>query len=197
MKRRSLLQSLATVPAAGLLRAQQPVVPPKPTPVAIEEIPVIESTIPDIAAVTLPTFFSETQFRTLAKLCDLIAPQINDVPGALAGGAPQFLDFLLGQSPGARQTLYREGLDGLNKQSEQRFHVPFDKSTKAQADELLAPLCKQWTFEAPDEFAAFLRTAKQDILSATENSYEWIQVMSRRVRSANGVGMYWFPIENL
>jgi hypothetical protein len=195
MKRRSVLQVLTAAPAAaGLLRAQTPAIPPKPTPVAIEETPVIEGTIPDFAGNTVCTFFSADQFAALGRLSDLIVPAMKEVPGALGTQAPQFLDFLVGQSGEARQKLYRTGLDTLNARSKQLFHVSFAETNQAQADEILAPLRQPWTAR-PDEFTAFLRTAKSDVLQATQSSQDWIHTMSKRVRSAGGVGTYWFPID--
>jgi hypothetical protein len=94
MNRRQLLQGFTALPAAGLLRGQQPVVPPKPTPAAIDETPVIESTVPDIAAAPLHSYFDKDQFDTLRRLSDVIAPAAGGVPGALAAGVPEFLDSL-------------------------------------------------------------------------------------------------------
>ncbi len=194
MKRRSVLKAFATLPAATLLPAQQPIVPPKSTPAALEEIPVIESTIPDIAGTTVASFFSEAQLSALRHLSDLIVPALNDVPGALAAQVPEFLDSLISQSPGARQAMYRGGLDDLNSRTERHFHVPFAKTNQVQADEILTPLRAQWTAN-PDHFVVFLRTAKADILQATQSSQDWIRVMSKRARSAGGLGTYWFPVE--
>jgi hypothetical protein len=194
MKRRSVLQTLAALPAASLLKAQPPVVPPKPSPAAVEEIPAIESTIPDMAGNTVPSFFSQTQMAALGRLSELIAPAMNGVPGAREARAPEFLDFLISKSPADRQELYRHGLDELNSRARSEFHLPFAEVSPEQAAKLLAPLCAPWTAR-PDQFNGFLRAAKQDILQATENSYDWIHVMSKRVRSAGGLGMYWFPIE--
>ena len=195
MKRRSILQTLAALPAAGLLRSQEPVVPPKPTAAAVEEIPVIDATIPDIAGKALPTYFSDGQFAALRRLSDLIAPALNGVPGALVAGAPEFLDFLISESPAERQKLYRDGLEELNRRAKQRFQVVFAETNQKQADEILAPLARQWTALPEDEFTGFLRAAKQDILQATQNSHDWIRVMSKRVRNAGGLGTYWYPIE--
>ena len=194
MKRRSMLQVLTAAPAATFLRAQQPVVPPKPTPAAIEETPVIEGTIPDAAGNTVHSFFNETEFAALLRLSDLILPAMGDVPGAVGTQAPQFLDFLVGQSPEARRKLYRTGLNQLNSRAQRLFQVPFAKTNQAQSDEILAPLRKPWTAD-PDEFTAFLQTAKTDILQAAQNSQDWIRMMSKRVRSAGGLGTYWFPID--
>lgn len=195
MKRRSLLQAAAlALPAGGWLRGQQPVVPPKPTPAAVEEIPVIESAIPDIAATTVPNFFSPEQFSALQRLGDLIVPALDGVPGAREAEAAEFLDFLIGESPADRQELYRAGLDELNQRSRREFDTSFAQLTDAQADKLLAPLRTPWSLK-PDPFTGFLRAAKQDLLQATQNSREWVRQMSKRVRSAGGLGMYWFPIE--
>jgi hypothetical protein len=194
MKRRSLLQAAAALPAAGLLRGQQPVVPPQPAPAAVEEIPVIESTIPDIAAVTVSSYFSPQQFATLRRLSDLIAPATPGVPGAIEAEAAEFLDFLIGESLADRQTLYRTGLDELSHRAQQQFEAPFAHLTPEQADRVLAPLRGPWTAD-PDPFTQFLRTAKQDILQATQNSHAWIREVSKRERSAGGLGMYWLPID--
>jgi gluconate 2-dehydrogenase subunit 3-like protein len=194
MRRRSVLKALTALPAATLLRGQQPVIPPKPTPAAVEEIPIIDATVPDFAGTTVPSFFSDAQLAALRRLSDLIVPAINNVPGALAVGVPEFLDSLIGQSPRARQTEYCQGLDELNSRAQRQFHHAFANTSEAEADEILGRLRAQWT-ASPDQFVAFLRTAKQDILQATQSSEDWIRIMSKRVRSAGGLGTYWFPIE--
>jgi hypothetical protein len=194
MKRRGLLKAAVALPATGLLRAQQPVVPPQPSPPAVEQIPVIESTIPELAATTVVSFFSPEQFTALRRLSELIAPAMNGVPGAIEAETPEFLDFLIGASPTERQTLYRTGLDELNHRARQHFESMFARLTAAQADIVLAPLRISWTV-SPDRFTGFLQTAKQDILQATQNSRAWIREMSKRERSAGGLGMYWFPID--
>lgn len=195
MKRRQILQSMAAIPAAGLMKAQQPVVPPKPTPAAMEQIPVIEATVADMAATPVHRYFSPEQFSALKKLSETIAPAINGIPGAEAAGTSEFLDFLLGESPAARQQLYANGLDELNRRSKKQFNMSFAETRAEQAHELLAPLRQKWSADTNDSFTVFLRAAKEDILQATQNSYEWIRVVSKRVRSANGIGTYWRSID--
>jgi hypothetical protein len=194
MKRRQILKAIAVIHTAGILKSQQPVVPPKPTPAA-EGIPKVESSSPDVAATTVQRFFSAPQFEALQRLSDTVAPAIGDVPGALAAGAPEFLDFLIGESPADRQALYRGGLNELNWRAKQKFHVFFGQTNVPEADAILSPLRKPWEPEASDLFTLFLRTAKEDILQATHNSREWIDVMSKRVRSAGGLGTYWYRID--
>jgi hypothetical protein len=195
MKRRKMLQSLTALPAVGLLRGQQAVVPPKPTPAAVEEIPVIDSTVVEMAGVPVQRFFDEQQFAALRRLSDMIVPASDDMPGALAAGAPEFLDFLVGELPAPRQEQYRSGLAELNRRTEKTFHVEFAAATDAQADEILSPLRQEWTPSPSNEFTAFLRTAKEDILRATFSSREWIRTASKHSRGASGIGTYWRPVE--
>jgi hypothetical protein len=119
---------------------------------------------------------------------------MNGVPGAVQAGAPEFLDFLLFESPAPRQALYRDGMDELEQRAQKVLNVSFASADQAGAAKILAPLSEPWTAE-PDSFTAFLRAAKQDVIQATQSSHDWIRIMSKRVRSAGGVGMYWFPID--
>jgi hypothetical protein len=187
---------MAALPAAGLLSGQQPPVPPKVSPSSPPETPSIEVTVADAAAEAVPRYFSPSQFAALRRLCDLIAPAIPETPGALDAHAPEFLDFLIGESPAGQQQLYREGLDRLNDAARKRFHTEFAGTTAAQADEILAPLREPWPYRAStDALARFLRQAKADILDATVNSSEWVRVVSKRSRGASGLGTYWRAIE--
>ncbi len=177
MRRRSLLKSLALTPTAALAdpTPQQSAPPAR----SVDEIPKIEASIPDLAGEPVVRFFTPKQFAALQKLADAIMPALNGTPGALEARAPEFLDFLLSQSPADRQKLYRDGLDKL------AAGASFD-----------APLRIPWTWDPPkDPFAAFLRAAKEDILNATVNSYEWAAVVSKRNRNAAGLGTYWSVIE--
>src|SRR5690348_4328416 len=109
MKRRRFFQTLATAPAISALVAQQ-----RP---AGTELPHLETAEADAAAEILPRFFSAQQMAALRKLSDVIMPAMNGAPGALDAKAPEFLDFLIGDSPRDRQELYRAGLEALNAQS--------------------------------------------------------------------------------
>jgi hypothetical protein len=190
-----VLQGIAALPAAGLLKAQQPVVPPKPTPAAVEQIPVIEATVADMSASPVHRYFTAEQFAALKRLSETIAPASSGIPGAEAAGTPEFLDFLLSESPEHQQRVYKNGLDELNKRTQERFHVAFAETSPDQVHELLAPLRERWSNDTGDEFTVFLRTAKEDILQTTQDSYEWIRAVSKRVRGASGVGTYWRSID--
>jgi hypothetical protein len=178
MRRRRFVQSLPLLSSTPALLAQQ------------------EVATADAVAKPVPRFFSPPQLAALRRLSDIIMPAIEGTPGALEAGAPEFLDFLIGASPPPRRALYRSGLDALNSRAIDAFGKAFTGLDDTQAATLLTPLLDPWTWGEPkDVFAAFLRTAKADILTATVNSREWIAVVSQRSRSANGIGTYWLPSE--
>lgn len=210
MKRRRAIQSLIGLSAAAALplpalpqavkETGQPV-PSKdttqPAPArAVDETPKLEMTVADAAASGAPRFFSSEQFAALRRLSDLLMPAARETPGALDAGAAEFLDFLIGASPHERQALYREGLEKLNSESQKRYAKAFADLSPAQADSVLAPLREMWTHQGPDDpFERFLITAKDDVLAATVNSQQWVTAVSRRSRSAGGVGQYWYHVE--
>jgi hypothetical protein len=184
MKRRKFFHTLAALPAASALHAQQAGASP-------DDLPKLEPSVPDGAADPVPHFFTAAQFATLRKTSDIIIPPVNGSPGALTAGAAEFLDFLIGDSDAERRHVYRAGLDGLNAQAQKRFNKPFADLDNAQADLLLAPLGQPWTFDEPDDpVARFLRTAKADVRTATMNSREY-----GAGRRFVGSGLYWYPLD--
>jgi hypothetical protein len=216
MRRRGFVKALVAVPAAPALIAQQappapapgvqanpaPGIPLNPTqPVeppgrAAAELPKIEIAIPDVAAEPMPHFFTPPEFAALRKLCGILMPPVKSAPGALDAKAPEFLDFLLSESPKPRQQIYRAGLDVLNSQANEKFHKAFAELDDSQADTLLSPLREPWTFEAPsDPLALFLRAAKQDVRTATVNSREYTIAGAATSRRASGGGLYWYPLD--
>jgi len=205
MKRRGFFRTLAAVPAGTALLAQQPPanqsapgVPLNPTQgvqpprnANSDDIPKLQATVPDGAADAMPRFFTTPQFGALQKVSDLIMPAMTGSPGALAAGAPEFLDFLIGDSDAGHQRVYREGLDGLNTEAQKQFRKAFGDLDATQAAGLLTPLRQPWTFEEPsDPVARFLRVAKLDVRTATLNSREY--GAGRRIA---GSGLYWYPLD--
>jgi len=193
MKRRRFLQAVAAAPAASLI-AQHPA-PPAAQPLSAE-LPKLDFAVPDAAAEPIHRFFTTSQFAALRKLGGILMPAANGGPGALDANAPEFLDFLLAESPADRQQLYRAGLDGLNAQATHRFAKPFAELAMAQADELLAPLRARWTYQPPaDPAGRFLLTAKLDLRTATLNSLEWNASARPGGRRGGPAGLYWRPID--
>jgi hypothetical protein len=181
MKRRQFVRSLPFLYASPALFAQ-----------AIAKLDVAAT---DAVGIPVPRFFAAPQVAALRRLSDIIMPSIAGAPGAVEAGAPEFLDFFIGESPQPVQNLYRSGLDALNTGATAKYGQGFAALDDTQADFVLSPLREPWTWKAPaDPFAAFLRQAKADILTATLNSREWITAAQRN-RGGAGNGTYWLPPE--
>lgn len=198
MKRRRFIQTLAVTPAAALpvvaeARAEESVATLQRS---ADETPKLETAALDAVGETAAHYFSAPQFAALRKVSDLLMPPLNDLPGALAAGVPEFLDFLISKSPADRQQIYKAGLDALNAQALRQFKKPFADVTAEQAGTLLAPLRQPWTYEPPaDPLARFLREAKADVRNATLNSHEYITASAANGRRGGGTGQYWYPID--
>jgi len=193
MRRRRFIQALAAAPAAPALLAQQPA--PAPAPEAPEAAP-LDFSIADEGADPVSKFFSARQFATLKRLCDLLMPAAPGSPGALEARVPEFMDFLIGDAPVQRQQLWLSGLDGLEYQSQTRFRKAFADTDATQADTLLAPLRQPWSFEPPnDPVARLLAAAKQDVRTATFNSFERNMAAAGGKRPRGGGGLYWLAVE--
>lgn len=153
--------------------------------------------VPDQFAETTAHFFSDSQLAALRKLCDVLMPPYKGHPGAIDGGVPEFLDFLIGVSPPDRQETYRSGLDYLNADAKKRFGVPFEKVDAAQADAILRPWLRVWTRHHPlaEPRARFLAEAHDDIRRATMNSHAWNVAAAALGDHVPGIGLYWSPID--
>jgi hypothetical protein len=196
MKRRTVLRSLLTVPAAAALPAEAPAQEAKAGAPPNRETPATPTTVADATAETVVKTFNPAQFSALRRLGEILMPAAQETPGALEAGAAEFLDFLVGASPADRVTLYRDGLDRLNAEAQRRHQKSFAELTVPQAEPILAPLRAPWSYRGPaDPFAKFLLAAKDDLMAATANSREYIAVVSARRRSAGGIGQYWYPME--
>jgi hypothetical protein len=193
MKRRAVLRSLLAAPSAAMLPSEVFAQEARP---AAPETPKTATTETDATADPVVKTFNSAQFSALRKLGEILMPAAQSTPGAVDAGAAEFLDFLIGVSPAPRVTLYKSGLDRLNADAHQRHGKPFAEITAAQAEPILAPLRAPWTYRGPsDSFAKFLLAAKEDLMTATANSREYVTVVSQRRRSAGGVGQYWYRIE--
>ena len=194
MNRRTILKSIVAAPAAAALQAQARPQNTAPKNTPTDDTLKVETTVPDATADPVARFFTREQFAALTRLSEIFESPSPQTPGARDARSAEFLDFLLNQSPAPRQTLYRVGLDRLNSDSAQRFNQPFAALDSRQADTVLSPLRRPWTYEDPsDPLEHFLREAKADIAQATRNSYEFISAASKRSRNS-GLGEFWYPL---
>ncbi len=214
MKRRKFLSTVAVAPViAAPTLAQTPVPqPPPPTPAAptAPSAPPLQQQPPaavdvvrlepvphDVAGEPVTRFFTAVELATLTRLSGVILPAMNGRPGAIEADVPAFLDFLIGQSPAERQAIYRKGLAGLEQQAQSQFKQAFAALETPQIETLMAPLRQPWTFIPPTEAVPrFLREAKADVRTATQNSREWNAGGTAGAgRRAGGMGQYVYTLE--
>jgi hypothetical protein len=207
MQRRRFMKTLAVAPAAPALLAQAPARPPAPAqqpappappaagarggPAPVARLDVVN---PDTVAEPEARFFAPAQFSALRRLSNLLMPPLRGNPGALDAAAPEFLDFLISVSPADRQTLYRNGLDGLNARAKKQFNKNFADLDAAQCDAVVRPLLVPvpWTHEPPkDPLQHFMAAAHDDIRAATRNSREWNTAAGRNA----GRQQFWNPVD--
>lgn len=190
MRRRHAIQSLLGLPVLTSL----PAFPQQPTelkPAPVEDFPKLALTSPDEEGASVTGFFNPVEFATLRRLCSLILPAVGGKPGSIDAGVPEFLDFLIGQSPATRQNVYRSGLDLLEKGARRQSAKAFAELSDSEATSQLTPL--RDPSAAKDTTYLFLQAAKEDILRATLNSREWAAASTQRRASATGT--YWRTIE--
>ena len=234
MKRRRFMQALAAAPAVPALIAQQPAGTPSVTPGAPAAgvggasgvgrggrgggggfgggpPAMIEVSPSDAVADTTAHFFTAGQFSALKKLSETLMPAMRGNPGAVECGAPEFLDFLIGQSPDDRKALYRNGLNALNLKATAKYAKPFGDLDAKQVDAIIRPLLTAvpWTHDPPkDPEKHFMVAVHDDIRTATRNSPEWAAVAGagggRGGRGGRGGGFgggpgggvqVWLPID--
>lgn len=210
MKRRTILRSLISIPAAAAVPteafAQQtgektavrekgvPAGPPLVAPGTSETptVPVVNAG--ENAELEVSTFQPE-QFSALVKFSELVAPSGEDSPGAREAEAARFLDFLIGVSPQETIVLYKNGLDQLNGRAKQAHGKAFCELSTEEAKPMLAALEEPWHLkDSADPLHKFLRRARGDIVRATLNSRPYIDNISQTRRSRGGTGLYWYPM---
>jgi hypothetical protein len=89
-----------------------------------------------------PKFFNDHEYTTLARLADLIIPADEHSAGALAGGAPEFIDFLCSQSP-EMAAIYTGGIGWLDHAMQKRPCKSAVRRASSQPRRSSRPPC--WT----------------------------------------------------
>jgi len=189
MNRRELLYSLLGVSCLPAFVQAQKAAPS-------DDFPPLTLTATDAIGSGVLHFFNANEFATFRRFGDVLMPTADGEPGASDARAPEFLDFLLSQSPAEVKTLYRNGVRDLDKTSLASFKSPFTKLEDGDIGKILSPLLEPWTHSGPtDPFAQFLQAGKMAFWQATVNSREWAEAKSSGRRSAAGLNTYWLPIE--
>jgi hypothetical protein len=188
----------ALLPAALILEQTGQTQTPAPKPPGQPAGQTIAKGKRDMVGEPMARWFTPAQFAALSHLSNVLVPPMNGNPGALEARVPEFLDFLLGQSPADRQQLYRSGLDLLNARATKQFGKPFASLDSKQSDFVIRPLMEliPWEFELPrDPAAHFFAAAHNDIRAATRNSWEWSTAAVAAGRRPTGAQLYFLPVD--
>ncbi len=96
-----------------------------------------------------PRFFTAHEWETVRLLVDLIIPADERSGSATEAGVPEFMDFIMTDSP-ARQTAMRGGLAWLDAECRERFGTPsFAASSETERRAVLEDIA--WPAQArPD-----------------------------------------------
>jgi len=205
MLRRDFVRAvLSAVFAPRLLRAQQAANPAPPPPAPVPwtfglnpTTPLPHTVVAEDVAEATAKFFTPQQMSTLSRLSDVLVPPVKSKPGALKAETPQFMDVLIGNSPGPRKKLYTAGLDWLEAESKRKFKLPFANLDSVQAGSPINPWLRPWMSDHPptESHAEFINVAHAEIREATVNSKAWSEGPSTVSEESTATALYWSPIE--
>ncbi|HEY6986746.1 MAG TPA: gluconate 2-dehydrogenase subunit 3 family protein [Bryobacteraceae bacterium] len=87
----------------------------------------------------LPHFFHERDFKTIARIADLIIPA-TDTPGASGAGVPEYIDALVARNTD-HQLVVADGLRWLDAEAQRTGQKPFLELSEDQQLAIFEPLC--------------------------------------------------------
>lgn len=99
-------------------------------------------------------FFSETEFKMVEVLADIIIPADEESGSATDVGVPDFIEFMMKDFP-PFQLVTRGGLMWLNSQCHSRFDKPFLECSEAERLEIIDEIA--WPDRAKPEMAYGVR----------------------------------------
>lgn len=129
-----------------------------------------------------PKFFSAHPYATLIALCDAILPADEKSKGAVAAGAPEFIDLLTSENK-EYQLQLGGGLMWLDGTSTDRYGSLYLKCTAAQQKELLDLIAfrrnaeKDPSLSPGVEFFSFLRNLTSDAFYTSEIGFADLEYM--------------------
>src|SRR5262245_14804068 len=89
-----------------------------------------------------PKFFNADQMALIATISELIIPTDDHSPGAIAAEVPAFIDLMISESPAETKKTWTDGLAAMDKYSQDKNQVVFNKATKEQQVAMLTEISK-------------------------------------------------------
>jgi gluconate 2-dehydrogenase gamma chain len=158
--RRSILKTLAAVPAAALIQ----LVPLQAAETAHNAVNEVKAAA---GADYAPKFFNPHEYATLRTLCQKIIPSDNRSGGALEAGAPEFIDLLTSENEDYQRRL-GGGIMWLDAACRKRFDKAYVECSPSEQKAMLDAIAYRANGEkdpslAPGtSFFSFLRELTAD-----------------------------------
>lgn len=89
-----------------------------------------------------PKFFNAHQMALVATISELIIPTDDHSPGAIAAEVPAFIDLMVSESPAETKKQWTDGLAAMDRMSQEKFQVEFNKATPAQQTQILTEISR-------------------------------------------------------
>jgi hypothetical protein len=87
-------------------------------------------------------FFKPEQMALIATISELIIPTDDHSPGAIAAGVPEFADLMVSESPAETKSLWTSGLAAMDKMSNEKYQLAFNKASQEQQIAMLTEISK-------------------------------------------------------
>jgi hypothetical protein len=107
-----------------------------------------------------PRFFTAEQMQALDRLTEILIPADDHAPGASAALVNRFLDVVVDDGPELGKKVWREGLQAVDAEAQQRFQRDFRACATGQQDQVVA-LMAQNELNPQNELERFFRTLKR------------------------------------
>ena len=92
---------------------------------------------PGAAAPFQPKFFTPAENELVTLISDLIIPTDEKSPGAKEARVNEFIDLMISEADGDERTLWRDGLQAVNRESGRRFGKIFVEASEDRQISLL------------------------------------------------------------
>src|SRR4051794_36929949 len=89
-----------------------------------------------------PRFFSNAEYGTLDRLCEIIIPADEQSPGAHQAQVRFFIDVIVQYSDPQNQQRWRAGLKAVEDAAQASFGKPFIEGSADQQDAIVARMAK-------------------------------------------------------
>jgi hypothetical protein len=106
-----------------------------------------------------PKFFNADQMALVATISELIIPTDDHSKGAIEAEVPEFIDLMISEAPAEAKKIWTDGLAAMDKLSQDKNSVPFNKATKDQQIAILTEISKNEAKPQTQE-ERFFRTIK-------------------------------------